>query len=192
MDYESLGLKCGLEIHQQIAGEKLFCNCPTKTEEGAFDFKIERRLRASAGETGEVDKAAKHEQEKEKKFIYKGYKEKNCLVELDEEPPRPMNKEALKTVLKICKMMNSNILERVQVMRKTVVDGSNTAGFQRTALVALGGELEEEKVGVDTVCIEEDSCKIISREKEKDTYNLTRLGIPLIEIATAPDIKTPG
>jgi len=193
LDYEELGLKCGIEIHQQLEGKKLFCNCPTEIRKGEPDFKVVRRLRASAGEEGKVDQAALYEQEKQKYFIYHGYNDITCDVELDEEPPHPVNQEALRTALLVAKMLNCMIVDEVQVMRKTVVDGSNTSGFQRTMLIGMNGfiEINQRRIGIDTVCLEEEACQIIKRTKEYDIYNLSRLGIPLIEIATSAEIRTP-
>ncbi len=193
IDYEKIGLMCGIEVHQQIDTNKLFCSCPSIVRDDKHEYEVKRNLRAVVGETGEIDVAAAHEQSKEKHFLYYGYKDSTCLVELDEEPPHVMNKEALDIVLQTSLMLNAKIVDEIQVMRKTVIDGSNTTGFQRTALVARGGIIETKsgKVGIPTISIEEESCKIVKREKEFDIYNLSRLGIPLIEIGTSPDIKTP-
>jgi Glu-tRNA(Gln) amidotransferase subunit E-like FAD-binding protein len=192
-DYEKLGFMCGLEIHQQLAGKKLFCACPCKIRKDAPDFSTKRRLRASAGETGLVDRAAMHEQKKSKLFEYQGYNDTTCLVEIDEEPPHEVNKEALETAAMMAKLLNMKIVDSVQFMRKTVIDGSNVSGFQRTALIGYDGfiEVNGHKIKVDTLCLEEEACQVIERTAEKDTYNLSRLGIPLLEIATAPEIKTP-
>lgn len=190
-DISKLNLKCGLEIHQQLDTGKLFCNCPSIIREDTPDFSILRTLRASEGETGEIDAAAKSEQIKQKTFEYFGYHGTTCLVELDEEPPHNINQKALIATVQTAKLLGSHILQDVHVMRKTVVDGSNTSGFQRTALLAIGGKLHEENVRIQTICLEEDSAKIIDRKSAQDRYNLSRLGIPLIEIATEPDIKTP-
>lgn len=193
MDYKSLGLKCGIEIHQQLSGEKLFCSCPVKIKDEEPDSQVRRQLRAVVGETGEVDKAALHEQERKKNFTYNYYDDCCCLVELDEEPPKPINNEAVKTALIVAKLLNTKPVDEMQVMRKTVVDGSNTTGFQRSALVAMDGLLnaEEGDVRIESVCLEEDAAKIVERKAEGDVYNLSRLGIPLVEIATAPDMQTP-
>ncbi|MBI2662733.1 Glu-tRNA(Gln) amidotransferase subunit GatE [Candidatus Woesearchaeota archaeon] len=187
------GLKCGIEIHQQLEGKKLFCDCPTLLRDDQPHFVIKRKLRASAGERGEVDIAARQEQLRNKNFVYEGYKDTNCLVETDSEPPREMNKEALYTVLQFCTMVKAEVIPVVQVMRKTVIDGSNTSGFQRTALVAWKGKIStsEGEVGIIGINLEEDACKIISESDEEKRYRLDRLGIPLIEIGTAPDIKSP-
>ncbi len=193
MSWKELGLKCGIEIHQQLEGKKLFCDCPTLLRDDPAQFTIQRKLRASAGESGKVDVAAQEEQEKGKTFVYEGYYDTTCLVEVDEEPPREINKEALHTVLQFSKIVKGTISPIVQVMRKTVVDGSNTSGFQRTALIARNGEISttEGKVGITNISLEEDACKIISEDEKSKTYRLDRLGIPLIEIGTAADITTP-
>jgi len=193
LNYNEIGLKCGIEIHQQLEGRKLFCNCPTEIRKDNPDFTVVRRLRASAGEEGRVDQAALHEQKKQKYFIYQGYNDINCDVELDEEPPHPLNQEALKAALQVAKMLNCKIVDEIQVMRKTVIDGSNTSGFQRTMLIGMNGFLDVngKNIGIDTICLEEEACQIVERKKEHDVYNLSRLGIPLIEIATGPHITTP-
>ena len=93
--YQKLGLKCGIEIHQQLEGKKLFCSCPTQLRDDAPHFTIQRKIRAVAGESGEVDIAAKQEQQRDKTFVYEGYHDTTCLVEVDEEPPHEMNSDAL-------------------------------------------------------------------------------------------------
>ncbi len=190
-EYKKIGFKCGIEIHQQLEGKKLFCNCPTEIRKDKADFSFDRRLRAAAGESGKVDIAATHEQKKAKLFTYQGYEDINCLVEMDEEPPRNVNQDSLKTALQVAKMMNCEIVNKIQFMRKTVVDGSNVSGFQRTAIIGLNGwiDVEGHKVGILGVFLEEEACQVISRTTDHDTYNISRLGIPLLEIATAPDIR---
>jgi len=190
-DYKKLGFKCGLEIHQQLEGLKLFCNCPTLNSKVQPDIHFERKLRAVAGETGEIDKAAAYEMSKGKNYIYEADSKDCCLVELDEEPPHPINQEAVNTALQIALMLKAKIVDEVQVMRKTVIDGSNTTGFQRTALVAYNGILETEKgnIRIPTICLEEEAAQKIEATEESTKYRLDRLGIPLIEIATEPDIK---
>lgn len=191
LDYKELGLKCGLEIHQQLNTNKLFCNCPSIIRDDKTHFIIKRYLRALAGESGLIDAAALDESKKQKYFLYEGYTDTTCLVELDEEPPHAMNKDALFTTLQFSKMIDAKVVDNIRVMRKTVIDGSNTSGFQRTSLIGIGGSILNGRVGVESVCLEEDSCKIIEKFSTHNVYNLSRLGIPLIEIATAPDITTP-
>ena len=194
MDYKELGLKVGLEIHQQLDTNKLFCHCPSLIRDDKPDFIIKRILFPSPGETGEIDRAALEERKKMKYFVYEVYKDTNCLVELDEEPPKDINKEALKIALTIAKLLNMNIFDEIHVMRKIVVDGSNTSGFQRTALIAENGFIElsnGKKVGIETLCLEEDSARKIEEHNEYIVYRLDRLGIPLVEITTKPDLNNP-
>ncbi len=192
-DYSKLGFKCGIEIHQQLEGHKLFCDCPTLNSDREPDIKVIRRLRAVAGETGEVDIAAKHEMKKGKQFVYVSNSEDTCMVEYDEEPPHPINQKALDVALQVALLLKAKIVGEVQVMRKTVVDGSNTSGFQRTALIAIKGVIETSlgQVRVPNICLEEEAAQKIKEDDESITYRLDRLGIPLIEIGTAADIKSP-
>lgn len=195
LDYKKLGLKCGLEIHQQIDTHKLFCNCPSEIRDDVPDIKVKRKLRAVIGENGQVDAAAAFTAGANKIFVYEGYTDSTCPIEFDEEPPRVMNSDALNMVIQSSKLLNCSIVDEVQVMRKIVVDGSNTSGFQRTSLVGRHGSLRTEygNVGIPDISVEEDSAKIANRDEESDEtrYNLSRLGIPLIEIGTAPDITSP-
>ena len=191
IDYKKLGFKCGIEIHQQMEGKKLFCSCPTSNIREGGDIKISRKLRAVIGETGQVDAAAAEEMAKGKSFHYIGDSRDVCLVEMDEEPPHPINPEAVKTALVVAKLLNAKVVDEIQVMRKTVVDGSNTSGFQRTALVAYDGFIETSKgrIRIPTLFLEEEACQRVKEDKNSVTYRLDRLGIPLLEIATEPDIK---
>ncbi|MBW2973424.1 Glu-tRNA(Gln) amidotransferase subunit GatE [Candidatus Woesearchaeota archaeon] len=193
LDYKKLGFKCGIECHQQLEGKKLFCSCPTTIREDEPQFTVKRRLRAVVGETGRVDIAAREETAKGKYYVYEGYYNTNCLVELDESPPNLMNTDAFDTALQVCKMLKGDFVDGAQVMRKTVVDGSNTSGFQRTALLARNGKLKtsEGNIGIPTIILEEDACRIIKDEKDHVIYRLDRLGIPLMEIGTDPDIISP-
>tara|TARA_Y100000310_G_C20677889_1_gene814159 strand:+ start:1519 stop:2952 length:1434 start_codon:yes stop_codon:yes gene_type:complete len=189
---EKVKMKSGLEIHQQLNSHKLYCNCPSLLRNDEPDFIVNRKLHAVAGEGGEVDVAAKYESEKDKEFLYQGY-DTTCLVELDEEPPRLVNQEALQIALHISLLLNCKIVPVSQIMRKTVIDGSNTSGFQRTVLIARDGYIETKygKVGIDYVYLEEDAARGVGNENGKKVFRLDRLGIPLVEIVTAPDIKTP-
>jgi len=192
-EWSKLGLKCGIEIHQQLEGKKLFCSCPTLGREDEPHFTIKRKIRAAAGESGMVDVASKQEQAKDKTFIYQGYYDTTCLVEADCEPPHEINKDALYTVLQFCRLVDSKVNSIVQVMRKTISNKSVVSGFQRTALIARGGVLQTSQgaVRIENINLEEDAAKDISETPTERTYRLDRLGIPLIEIGTAPDIKTP-
>lgn len=193
IDYKALGLKVGLEIHRQLDTRKLFCGCPSVLRDEAPHFTVTRFLHPVAGETGEIDIAAQYEKKRGMHYIYEAYNDTTCLVELDEAPPQPLNAEALDIALEIALLLNSRIVDEVQVMRKTVLDGSNTSGFQRTALVATGGfvEMQSGKIGIQTISLEEDAARIMGQGNKSVTYRLDRLGIPLIEIATAPEINSP-
>jgi glutamyl-tRNA(Gln) amidotransferase subunit E len=188
MDYEKINLKVGLEIHQQLnVGRKLFCNCPTiETEE--FDARILRKLRPTQSELGQVDPAALYEFRKGKSTIYLYNKKSACLVESDEEPPHPINMDAVKAAIIVALSLNSKIVQEMHVMRKIVIDGSNTTGFQRTVLVALGGFLKVDDlvVPVQTISLEEDAARLIEEKEDSKVFSLDRLGIPLVEIALAP------
>ena len=192
VNYEELDFKAGLEIHQQLDTSKLFCNCPSVLRKDEPDFEVTRRLHAIAGESGEIDIAAQQQAELRKEFVYQGY-DTTCLVELDEEPPHEINKEALMISLHIALLMNMKLIPITQIMRKTVIDGSNTSGFQRSVLIAQEGYIETSfgRVGIDYLYLEEDAARIVEKGDKKDIYKLDRLGIPLVEIVTAPDVKTP-
>lgn len=194
IDYKALELKVGLELHQQLdTKHKLFCNCPTKLVEEEGEFKFIRRLRPSRSELGEVDIAALFEWKRGRRYLYESYENYTCLVEGDEEPPHNLNMEALEIALTVAMLLNSKPVDEVHVMRKIVIDGSNTTGFQRTAVVALGGYLDDEegRIRIQTICIEEDAARKIAENDKSVIYRLDRLGIPLIEIATGPDIHSP-
>lgn len=185
-------LKCGIEIHQRLDTNKLFCRCPSVLSETEKpEAQMTRKLRASESEMGELDRAARLEQERQLDFKYDIFTKNCCAVETDEEPPLPVDKEALHLVLGICQQLHMRVVDQIHVMRKIVVDGSNTSGFQRTALVATNGYIETSKgkVGIDSVAIEEESAGILENMADgAKNYRLDRLGIPLIEIATSPDI----
>lgn len=193
MDYKKLELKIGLEIHQQLETGKLFCRCPSASQEEDPDYTVERKLQAVAGESGTIDLAAMQAEVRGNIYSYNFYNDSNCLVELDEEPPKQIDSESLSTALQMSLLLDSRIVDELHVMRKTVIDGSNTTGFQRTSLVATGGLLEiaDGEIRIQTICLEEDSARIVGREDGKVGYNLDRLGVPLIEIATDPDIRSP-
>jgi glutamyl-tRNA(Gln) amidotransferase subunit E len=187
MDYKALGLVAGIEIHQQLdTKEKLFCHCPTKLREvDEHSGEFFRYLRATESEMGEIDRAAKEEMKRDRKFQYYTY-DTTCLVENDEEPPAPLNDEALSVCLTIGKMFGMTAIPQIHVMRKLVIDGSNTSGFQRTALVAVKGVLPNGGE-IETICLEEEAAQRV----KDDLFSLDRLGIPLIEITTSPCMHTP-
>jgi glutamyl-tRNA(Gln) amidotransferase subunit E len=194
VDYEKLGVMVGLEIHQELATEhKLFCSCPPRLFKDEPEYTFLRRLRPSQSELGEVDPAALFEFLKGKTIIYEASRETSCLVEMDEEPPGPLNSEALDISLTFSLMTGGRPVDEVQVMRKIVVDGSNTTGFQRTCVTAIGGSVESggKVFGLQQVALEEDAARKMGEDGDVSRYRIDRLGIPLIEVATDPDIRSP-
>jgi glutamyl-tRNA(Gln) amidotransferase subunit E len=188
-----IDVKVGLEIHQQLAtSKKLFCNCkPIETEE--YSIKFQRKLRAAKSELGEYDPAALFEKSKSKSIMYFANPESSCLVEQDEEPPHELDIDAKRISLIIASALKSKIFSEIYPMRKTVVDGSNTTGFQRTMLISQGGhfEVEGKKIGIQSICLEEDAAKILGDEGSVRKFGLERLGVPLVEIATEPFVASP-
>lgn len=194
--YHDIGLMVGLELHQQLdTPRKLFCHCPPLIRDDDPDGGFIRRLRPTQSEMGEIDPAALFEFKKQKRFYYEYYTDTTCLVEADEEPPHEIDPSSIDICLIMARFLNATPVDEIHPMRKIVIDGSNTTGFQRTAIIALGGaiEIDGETIHIQTICLEEDAARKI-RDDEKNNvrvYRLDRLGIPLIEIATAPDIRTP-
>jgi len=191
--YKEIGLLVGLEIHQQLAtSTKLFCRCKPIDEEHQTP-RFQRKLRPSQSELGEIDPAALFEFKKKKPFIYCVGEQSACLVEADEEPPHPINEEAVDIALIIALALNSTPVDELHVMRKIVIDGSNTTGFQRTAIVALGGALKTRigNIPVQTICLEEDAARLLSEAEGVRSYGLDRLCVPLVEVALAPFTASP-
>ena len=195
-DYDELGLMCGLEIHQQLnTAKKLFCRCPSKLQgKNSPDFTINRLMRPVLGEMGTFDKAMLTEYEKNIKIEYECYNDAICTYELDETPPFSCNDEARKIALKIALLLNSNIIEEMHVCRKNYLDGSVPSGFQRTMILGTDGYITlktGKRVGIDILSLEEDSARKIKTVDKTNYFRLDRLGIPLVEITTKPDINDP-
>ncbi|MEM3172455.1 MAG: Glu-tRNA(Gln) amidotransferase subunit GatE [Candidatus Nitrosotenuis sp.] len=193
-DLEKIGLLVGLEIHQQLAtNKKLFCRCP-QLETDEYPIQFTRRLRLAKSELGKYDPAAVFESSKSKIIKYNANPKSSCLVEYDDEPPHSLDSDAKATALIIASALHSSIFNESYVMRKIVIDGSNTSGFQRTMLVSQGGylDVEGQNVGVQSICLEEDAAKLLNDAENVREYTLDRLGIPLVEIALAPVSGTPA
>lgn len=196
IDYAKVGLKVGLEIHQQLnVNSKLFCSCPPELFKEEPENTFLRRLRPTQSELGQIDPAAYFEFQKGVKILYEANRKSACLVEMDEEPPHPINLDAVEVVLTASLMMRMQPVDEVHVMRKTVIDGSNTTGFQRTCIIALDGWIKvgEKTIPMQAASLEEDAARKTGTQDEGKTirYRIDRLGIPLIEVATAPVIYSP-
>lgn len=187
-------VKVGFEIHQQLLTKnKLFCNCSC-TETQDYNSSFLRKLRPTQSELGLYDQASMFEFSKMQTIKYYSSFGSTCLVEADEEPPHEINKDALETALIISLALYSKIVDEINVMRKIVIDGSNTTGFQRTMLISYGGylQVDDKKIGVQTICLEEDSGKLLSDDGNIKEFGLDRLGIPLVEIALEPVTGNPS
>ncbi len=185
-------LRVGFEIHQQLDTRKLFCGCSSELTD-SWELSVRRQLRAARSELGEVDRAALQEERRARWYEYQVPRASSCLVELDEEPPHEVNMEAVEIALQVALLLNATPVDEIHFMRKIVVDGSNTSGFQRTAVVAMDGYIDtpQGRVGIATVCLEEEAARKVGESGGVVTYRLDRLGIPLIEISTTPDITSP-
>jgi glutamyl-tRNA(Gln) amidotransferase subunit E len=195
-DYKKLGLKCGLEIHQQLdTQKKLFCRCPAKLQGTRTpDFTIKRAMRPVLGELGVYDKAMLTEYQKGLGIIYEGYNDVVCTYELDDTPPFSCNPEARSVALQIAMLLNANIIEEMHVCRKNYLDGSVPCGFQRTMILGTDGYISLEsgkKIGIEILSLEEEAARKIKTENKMNFFRLDRLGIPLVEVTTKPDINTP-
>jgi len=194
-DYSEIGLKVGLECHQQLATrEKLFCACKPELFKGEPKLTFLRRLRPTQSELGQVDPAAFFEFQKGVRILYEADSETSCLVEMDEEPPHGLNREALEIALVVALMTGAEPVDEVHIMRKIVIDGSTTTGFQRTCVVALNGEIEVggKKVPIEHISLEEDAARKIREEGFTVHYRIDRLCVPLLEVTTGPVIHTPA
>lgn len=193
---EYKGLKAGLEIHQQLStSRKLFCNCPAHLVKKEPDFETIRYFRPTLSETGKIDPTALKAFKRRNKVIYQAYNKENCLYELNEEPPSKINKHALETGLFVSKIMKANIPNVISVSRKQYLDGSVPAGFQRTMIVGFNGLLElssGKQLKIEQICLEEDASRKVKEQNGEVTFRVDRLGIPLIEITTAPQLKSPA
>ena len=199
---EQLGFMCGIEVHQQLATGKLHSRQPGVLYDVTIDTvpndwkRFSRKLRPARGEGGAIDIAARFESRRNRSFVY--VQSPNAgLIELDDQPPLDHDDEAIQIALTVSALLEAKPVPLLQTMRKTVVDGSNTSGFQRTSLIATDGTLSTDggPVGIDVLCLEEDSARkldtLTTPNGEQVIYNLDRLGLPLIEIATAPDVTSP-
>lgn len=192
VDYADLGLKAGLEIHQQLHTEKkLFCRCPAGKYNKEYDAEILRHMRPTLSELGEYDGTALMEFKTKKEIIYQINHESVCTYEMDDTPPFQINQEALDISLEIAMLLNYKLVSEIHIARKQYLDGSIPTGFQRTTIVGIDGWIpyKNRKIGLIQLGLEEDSCREISDISHTRTYITDRLGMPLIETVTKPEQK---
>ncbi len=194
VDYKDIGLRVGIEVHQQLnTRNKMFCACPTELSTREPESRFIRRLRPTQSELGQIDPAALFEFQKGRRVLYEVDRETSCLVEGDEEPPHELNREAIDIALVTSLLAECTPVDEIHTMRKIVIDGSNTTGFQRTCIVAMDGEIQLNgtKVPVTQISLEEDAARKTSEAGMLVNYRLDRLGIPLIEVTTSPCAHSP-
>jgi glutamyl-tRNA(Gln) amidotransferase subunit E len=193
-DYQTVGFKSGLEIHQQLFTEKkLFCRCPAGIYSDNYDAEILRHMRPTLSELGVYDGTALMEFKTKKEIIYRINRDTVCTYEMDDTPPFLINEDALDIALGIGMLYNCKLVDELHIARKQYLDGSIPTGFQRTAIYAVDGWIpyKDRKVKIVQMSIEEDSCREVSDYSHNRIYLTDRLGMPLIETVTGPDMRTP-
>jgi len=194
IDYHEVGLKVGLEVHQQLLTKhKMFCRCPAGVYTREHDGIILRHMRPTLSELGVFDGAALMEFKTKKQIIYLLHQSNTCTYEMDDTPPFLMNEEALDISIEQCLMLNMDVVDEVHVARKQYLDGSIPTGFQRTAIVGVNGSIpfKGRELGIIQVSVEEDSCREVSDKGHLIVWRTDRLGMPLVEIVTHPQLHTP-
>jgi glutamyl-tRNA(Gln) amidotransferase subunit E len=193
-DYAAIGLKSGLEIHQQLLTEKkLFCRCPAGRYSDSYDAEILRHMRPTLSELGEYDGTALMEFKTKKEIIYRIKSETVCTYEMDDTPPFMMDEEALVISIEVALLLNLNLVNELHIARKQYLDGSIPTGFQRTTILGVDGWIpyKDRKIRIAQLGLEEDACREVSDIGHQRVYLTDRLGMPLIETVTYPDMKTP-
>jgi glutamyl-tRNA(Gln) amidotransferase subunit E len=194
LDYEAVGLKVGLEVHQQLlTATKLFCHCPAGLYTSEHDGSVLRHMRPTLSELGEYDGTALMEFKTRKNIIYLLNEANTCTYEMDDTPPFLVNQEALDIAIEQCLMLGCDIVDEVHIARKQYLDGSIPTGFQRTAIVGVNGRLpfRGRELSITQLSVEEDSCREVSDQGHLIVWRTDRLGMPLIETVTGPDLRTP-
>ena len=195
-DYDRIGFMSGLEVHQQLdTEEKLFCRCPAGIyqEDDTYDAEVIRHMRPTLSELGEYDGTALMEFKTRKNIIYRIKNETTCTYEVDDTPPFPINRRAVDIAIAISLLKKLNIVGEIHITRKQYLDGSIPTGFQRTAIIGVEGaiELKNKTIRLIQLSLEEDSCREVSDVGHWRTYKTDRLGMPLIETVTYPDMVNP-
>lgn len=194
-DFEAIGFKCGLEIHQQLLTDrKLFCRCPPVYRNDPAHFRILRHMRPTLSEMGTYDGTALMEFKTRKNITYEFFRDTTCSYEIDDTPPFEMDEKALEISMVIAKAMKCALVDEVHVSRKQYLDGSIPTGFQRTAIISLGGYVpwkDGRNIDIRQISLEEDACREVSDIGHEVVFRTDRLSIPLIEVVTEPDAKNP-
>jgi len=193
-DYARVGFKSGLEIHQQLlTAKKLFCRCPAGRYSSKYDAEILRHMRPTLSELGEYDGTALMEFKTKKEIIYRINRETVCTYEMDDTPPFMINEEALDIALGIGLLYDCIMVDELHIARKQYLDGSIPTGFQRTTIVGVDGSIpyKDRSIRIIQLGLEEDACREVSDIGHRRIYRTDRLGMPLIETVTGPDMRTP-
>ncbi len=193
-DYAAIGLKCGLEVHQQLlTRRKLFCRCPAGRYNNDYDAEILRHMRPTLSELGEYDGTALMEKKTKKNIFYRIHHDTVCTYEMDDTPPFFMDNEALDIALEIALLLRLNMVSELHVARKQYLDGSIPTGFQRTTIVGVDGWIPfgSRRIGIRQLGLEEDACREVYDVGHDRAYLTDRLGMPLVEVVTEPDMRTP-
>ncbi len=199
-DYQALGFMCGLEVHQQLhTRSKLFCRCPAGVYSARVDAEVLRHMRPTLSELGQYDGTALMEFKTRKEIVYRLSRGSVCTYEIDDTPPFEIDPEAVKISLEVARLFGLELVQELHVMRKQYLDGSIPTGFQRTAMVGLHGAIPfaaselgpGRQLRIRQLSLEEDSCREVSDRGHRITFVTDRLGMPLVETVTEPDLLTP-